>query len=104
MKGIVPNLLQNGEWTIPDWSQFLAFSLHPVLVDVEPHFVAYLELMVDSMFVMLSLVMGLTFLQLFLYFLVNQLDSLNELLNFVPIITSTGAIFPSKDHFKRVLW
>ena len=103
-KGIVSNLLQDGEWTIPDWLQLLPFSLHPVLADMKPHFVAHLKLMVDSVFVMSSLVTGLAFLQLLLHCLMNQLDSLNELLSFVPIITSTGVIFPSKDHIKRFLW
>jgi len=71
MKGIVTNLLQNGKWTIPDWSQLLPFSLHPVLDDVKPNFITHLELVVDSVFVISSLVMGLTFLQLFLYCLVD---------------------------------
>ena len=61
MKGIVPNLLQNGEWTILDWSQFLPFSLHPILADVELHFVTHLELVVNSVSIMSSLVTGLTF-------------------------------------------
>lgn len=104
MEGIVSNLLQDGEWTLLDWSRLLPFSLHPFLVDMEPHFVAYLKLMVDSLFVMLSLVLGLTFLQLLLYCLVNQLDPLNKSLCFVPVITPTGVIFPSKDHIKRIFW
>ena len=103
MKGIVSNLLQYGEWSIPDWLQLLSFSLHPVFADVEPHLVAHLELMVNLVFIMSSLITGLTFLQLLLHCLVNQLDSLNELLSFIPIITSTGAIFPSKDHQKGPL-
>ena len=52
MKGIVPNLLQNGEWSILDWPQLLSFPLHPVFANVEPHFVAHLELMVDLVFIM----------------------------------------------------
>ena len=104
MKGIVSSLLQNGEWIILDWSQLLPFSLHLVLANMEPHFVTQLKLMVDSVFVMSSLVAGLTFLQLLLYCLVNLLDPQDELLYFVPIITSTGVIFPSKDHIKRVLF
>ena len=51
---------------------------------MEPHFVTHLKLMVDLVFIILSLVTGLNFLQLLLYYLVNQLDPLNELLHFVP--------------------
>lgn len=105
MKGIVYNLLQNGEWTISDWPQPLPFSLHPVLADMEPHFVTHLKLMVDSVFVMSSLVTGLTFLQLLLYFLVNQLDLLNELLSFVlslhPLESSSLPKTISKGSFGR---
>ena len=104
MKGIVSNLLQDDEWTIPYWSQLLPFSLHPVLADMEPHCVTNLKLMVNSVFVMSSVVPGLTFLQLLLYCLVNQLDPLNELLRFVLVIMSIRTIFPSKDHIKRVFW
>lgn len=104
MKGNVSNLLQDGKWTILDWSQLLPFYLHPVFSDMEPHFVTHLKLMVNSVFIMSSLVPGLTFLQLLLLCLVNQLYPLNEPLLFFPIITSTGVIFPSKYHIKRVFW
>ena len=98
MKAIIPNLLQYGEWSIPDWPQLLSFSLHPVFAYVEPHLVAHLESMVNSVFIMSSLVTGLTIFQLHLHCLVNYLDSLNELLSFVFIIMFTRAILPPKDH------
>ena len=89
MKSIHPNLLQDGEGNISNRLELLAFSFHPLLADVKPYLISHLKLMINSMLVMVSLVLGLTLLQLLLHYLMYLLNSLNELVGFVFILGST---------------
>ena len=88
MKGIRPNLLQDGEGTISDGLELLAFFVHPLLADVKPHLISHLKLMINSMLVMESLILDLTLLQLLLHYLMYLLNSLNEPAGFVFILGS----------------
>ena len=68
--------------------ELLAFSFHPLLADVKPYLISHLKLMINSMIVMASLVLGLTLLQLLLHCLMYLLNSLNEPAGFVFILGS----------------
>ena len=57
----------------------LAFTLQSLLADVKSYLVSNLKLMINHVFVMLSFILCLTFLQLFRDYLVYLLDPLDEL-------------------------
>jgi hypothetical protein len=59
--------------------EFLSFTLQPLLADMKPYPVSNLELMINPVLVMPSLILCLTFLQLFPDNLVYLLDALDEI-------------------------
>jgi hypothetical protein len=66
-----------------DGLEFLAFILQYFLADVKPYLVSNLELMINLVFVMLSFILCLNFLQLFPDCLMYLLDPLDELVGSV---------------------
>ena len=79
MKIIGTTFLQNNEGSITNGLEFLAFILQYFLADVKPYLVSNLELMINLVFVMLSFILCLNFLQLFPDCLMYLLDPLDEL-------------------------
>jgi hypothetical protein len=79
MKSICVSFLQKSEGSISNRLDFLSFTLQPLLVDVNQCLVYKMEMMINPMFVMLSFLLYLTFLQLLYDYLVHLLDPLNEL-------------------------
>lgn len=97
-KIIASKLIQDGERTISNSSQFLVFSLYFILANMEPYLVSDLELVIKLVFFMSSLVLILTFLQVFLYYLMNHLDSLKEISCFFLVTLFVGILILPKDH------
>lgn len=101
MEGISTNILHDLEWNIPDWPNILTFTHHSFLVDVLPYLATYQKLVICLMLVMPCLILGLTFLQLFMYHLMNPMDLLNELIFLVNIILSFLYTFFSE---RKIQW
>lgn len=67
MKIYVSNLLQYGKWAISDQSKLISFPFHYIFIDVEPHFVSNLELVINLVLVMSGFLLSLNLLQLILH-------------------------------------
>jgi uncharacterized membrane-anchored protein YitT (DUF2179 family) len=79
MEIISVSFLQNSEGSISDGFDFLAFTLQSLLSNVKPYPVSNLELMINLMLVMPSIILCLTLVQLFPNFLVYLSNPLNEI-------------------------
>jgi uncharacterized membrane-anchored protein YitT (DUF2179 family) len=82
-KNIGTTFLQYSEGSITNGLEFLAFTLQSLLANVNPYPVSNLELMINPMLVMPSLILCLTFLQFFPDCLVYLLDPLDEIMGSV---------------------
>jgi hypothetical protein len=95
MEGIVTNLFKNLERSISNSFKFFTFSFKPLFANANPNFISNLETVINMMFVMPCLVLGLALFQLFLYHLMHQLNLFNELLCSINVIlTINRNIFP----------
>jgi hypothetical protein len=96
-EGIVTNLFKNLERSISNWFQFFTLSFKPLFANVKPNFVSNLETVINTMLVMYFLVLVLALFQLFLYYLMHQLNLFSELLFSINVIMTINRNILPKD-------
>ena len=77
LKGIVPDSLGDGVWPISEQAK-LAVGYSEALLQMQPHFVAHLQVVLHPMLIMLLLVLSIGSIQYVMNLLANVLNALNE--------------------------
>ena len=78
LEGIFPNILGDGVWPISERVKLGAGSTEALFLQMKPHFVAHLEVVLHLMLIMLLLVLRIGSIQYVMNLLENVLNALNE--------------------------
>ena len=90
LKGIFPYSLGEGVRPISKWPKLAVGSSEALLLQMQPHFVAHLEVVWHPMLIMLLLVLSIGFVQDVMNLLVDVLNVLNEFFYLVNLKMDMG--------------
>jgi hypothetical protein len=85
MELIFPYSLGEGVWPISEWTKFSMGSNEVLLLQMQPHFVAHLEVVWHPMLIMSLLVLSIASVQDVMNLLVDVLNVLNEVVFLVSL-------------------
>ena len=90
LKGIFPYSLGEGVWPISKWTKLAVGSSEALLLQMQPHFVAHLEVVWHPMLIMSLLVLRIGSIQDFMNLLADLLNALNEAVCLVSLRLDMG--------------
>jgi hypothetical protein len=95
LKGIFPYSLGEGVWPISKQTKLAVGSSEAFLLQMQPHFVAHLEVVWHPMLIMSLLVLSIGFVQDVMNLLVDVLNVLNEVVCLIFLRLDMSLIFLS---------